>query len=279
MKKIIMILFLLMFGLPLAAQAATVRSPEIGLPEESWLLKEDAVNSTLDRFEANINVKGSFDIEFLFNKKFDTTSEVTNAEMDGQNYMWTVSNNFSDVIEPYMKLGTSNLEVTWDTAGNSIVVESGSGFTWAAGVKATVLDRGIKLSLDAQFKETDLDVDKMSLNGSTTNLTNDTFKIKELQVSLTGSKKLILPVGLKDYYIVPYGGVTFSSVNADVSFEDTTGGTPYALYSLYEAESDSPFGVVLGCDVMPSLLSHYLLNFELHLLNETALSLGGTIKF
>ncbi len=279
MKKITMILFLLMISLPLAAQAATVRSPEIGLPEESWLLKEDAVNSTLDRFEANINVKGSFDIEFLFNKKFDTSSEVTNAEMDGQNYMWTVSNNFSDVIEPYIKLGTSNLEVAWNTAGNSIVVESGSGFAWAVGVKATVLDRDIKLSLDAQYKETDLDVDNMTLNSSTTNLINDKFKIEEFQLSLIGSKRLILPVGLKDYYIVPYGGVTFSSVNADVSFEDTTGGTPYALYSLYEAEGSSPFGVVLGCDVMPSLLSHYLLNFELRLVNETALSLGGTIKF
>lgn len=279
MKKIIMILFLLMFGLPLAAQAATVRSPEIGLPEESWLLKEDAVNSTLDRFEASINVKGSFDMEFVFNKEFDTTSEVLNIDMDGQNYMYTISNNFSGVLEPYLKIGSSRFEVTWTDAGNSIVVEAGPDISWGAGVKATVLDRGIKLSLDAQYREMDLDIDTRTLNGSTTNLANEEFNIKEFQLSLIGSKKLILPVGLKDYYIVPYGGVTFSSVNADVSFEDTTGGTPYALYSLYEAESDSPFGVVLGCDVMPSLLSHYLLNFELHLVNETALSLGGTIKF
>lgn len=277
MKNIIIILLVLVFGLSLpAAFAATVRSPELGLPKESLLLKEDAVNSVLDSFEKNFNVKGSFDIEFLFKKKLDGPSEISNAEMDGQNYMFTVSNSFSDVLEPYLKLGTSSLDVSWNTAGHSIAVEAGSGLTWVAGVKTTVCDYGIKLSLDAQYRETDLDANTMTLDGSTANLVNENFKIKEFQLSLIGSKKLILPVGLKDYYVVPYGGVTFSSVDADVSFEDNaTGG----LYSLYNANGANSFGVVIGCDVMPSLLSYYLLNFELRLLNEAAISLGGTIKF
>jgi len=276
MKKIITILFLLIFALPSVALAAAVRSPEIGLPEESLFLKKEAVNSALDRFEDNINIKGSFDIEFLIKKELDTSAEIGNAEMDGQNYMFTISNSFGGVIEPYIKLGTSNLEVNWNQNGKSVVVETGSGGVWGAGVKATLLDRGIKLSLDAQYRETSLDIDIMKLAGSTANLTNDNFDIKEFQLSLIGSKKLILPVGLKDYFIVPYGGVTFSSVEADVSFEDTSTGL---LYSLYNANGENAFGIVLGCDVMPSLLSWYLINFELRLLNETAFSLGGTIKF
>jgi hypothetical protein len=86
-------------------------------------------------------------------------------------------------------------------------------------------------------------------------------------------------VGLRDYYIVPYGGLTFSSLEANISVEDTSMGEPYVLYSTYDASDSNTIGVVLGCDVMPSLLSWYILNFELKFMNELALSIGGTIKF
>jgi len=50
-------------------------------------------------------------------------------------------------------------------------------------------------------------------------------------------------------------------------------------YSTYKANNKDLIGIVLGCDILPSLSSWYLFSFELRLINETALSLSGTMKF
>ena len=273
MKRIVIILFILSFATP--SLAATVGGPELSIPEESLYLKRKAVNRELDRLEFNTNIKAGFDIEITLDRDLSTSSEVTNAEIEGVGYMFKISNNFYDLVEPYIRIGTSNFEVNWNQNSNSITVESKTGFTWGLGVKAKLWefkDYGVKLTLDAQYRKADLDVDSINLS----NATDDVFEIEEWQIGVLASKKFILPIGLRDYYVVPYAGLTFSSSDFDVSFTDSSNGL---LYSLYNADNEEPVGIVLGFDVMPSLLSWYLFNFELRLINETAFSLGGTIKF
>lgn len=278
MKKIIITaLFLLILAAPCLAM--TIGGPDMTIPEESLCKKERAVSSTLDRWEFNMNIKSSFDAEIIAEKELTSSSEVTDAEIEGQNYMVKLSNNFYDVFEPYIKVGTSNLEVKWKQNGNSVVVEADPGFIWGAGAKARLYefqDLGIKLTLDVQYRNIDLDVDKMNVGGTSSGLANPQFEIKEWETSLLASKKFIVPIGLTDYYISPYTGVTFSATDVDVSFRQTSTGLDY---SVYNASDQDVFGFVLGCDVMPSLLSCYLLNFEMRLINEIAFSIGGTIKF
>lgn len=278
MKKLIIILFLLSFTAP--SLAATVGGPEISIPEESLYLKREAVERALDRYESNMNIKGAFDAEIITKRELTSSDEVTNAEIEGQVYMFKFSNNFYNVLEPYVKIGTSNLEVEWNQNSNNVTVEAKPGFVWGIGAKAKICefkDYGIKLTLDIQYTNFDLDVDKAKLNGSETEAAavNELFKIKEWQASVLASKKFILPLGLRDYYVVPYAGITLSLLDTDVSFDSTSG----VLYSTYNASDEEMLGIVLGCDVMPSLLSWYLINFELRLVTETAFSLGGTIKF
>ena len=275
MKKIIVILFILSFTA--SALAATVGSPEISIPEESLYLKKEAVNKTLDRYGYNMDIKGTAELDFVFKRKLTSADDVKKAELKGQNYMLKLSSNFYDSFEPYIKLGTSDLEVTWTQNGENITVEAKPGFVWAAGIKAHVYEfknYGIKLTMDAQYKNADLDVDTVSRAGSM----NEKFEIKEYQIALLASKKLIVPVGINDYYVVPYTGLTVSWSDVDVSFEIPPG-PPYALFSTFNASDENVFGLVLGCDIMPSLLSWYLLNLELRFINETALTLGGTVKF
>ena len=280
MKKIITILFILSFAMP--SLAATVGGPEISIPEGSLFLKKEAVNKALDRHEYNMNIKTSLDVEVITKRELASApADVSSAELEGHNVMLKFSNNFYDVVEPYIKIGSSNLEVTWDQHSNNVKVETDPGFVWALGVKAKMWEFkncGVKLTLDAQYMNIDLDVDKAKVGGSTTIAAakDETFGINDLQVSLLASKKYIIPMGINDCYMVPYAGITFSSLDVDVSFTQSASGI---LYSTYNASDENPFGIVLGCDIMPFFLSYYLLNFELRLINETAFSLGGTIKF
>ncbi|MBU1061263.1 MAG: hypothetical protein KJ952_00865, partial [Candidatus Omnitrophica bacterium] len=74
MKKIIMILFILSFAAP--SMAATVGGPDITIPEESLFLKEEAVKTTLDRFEFDMDIRASMNIEVNFKKNLTSSQEV-----------------------------------------------------------------------------------------------------------------------------------------------------------------------------------------------------------
>lgn len=277
MKKIITILFLLSFAAPLLA--ATVGGPEIGIPEESFYLKDEAVNRTLDRYEYHKNIKGSFEIEVIGEKELTSAAEVSNAKLEGQNYMFKVSQNFYNILEPYVKIGTSNLKVKWDQNSQSATVESNPSFMWGLGLKAKLYEferYGVKLTFDTQYRSFDLGVDKAELSGSSAPPKGETFVITEWQTSLLASKKIVIPVRMRDYYLVPYAGLTLSWTDVKVDFTNSSTGQ---LFSTYDASDENVVGLVFGCDVMPSLLSWYLINVELRLINETAFTLGGTAKF
>ena len=272
-KLIVVILFILSLATPCLAMS--VGGPDMTVPEESKFLKDQAIKKALDRLEYNMNIKASVDADIIFKRELTSApADTTEAEIEGHNFMVS----FHDVIEPYIKVGTSNLRVNWTQHGESIEVETDPGFVWGAGVKAKVWgnDYGTKLTLDFQYRNITLDFEKATIGGSTAGTNSDNFDIKDWQTSLLLSKKYIKPIGASDFYVVPYTGLTYSSLEADVNFTDATNGL---LYSTYDASDENVFGFVLGCDVMPFYLSHYLLNLELRLINETALTLGGTLKF
>ncbi|MFH1622163.1 MAG: hypothetical protein ABIA97_03485, partial [Candidatus Omnitrophota bacterium] len=104
MKKFLVTCFILSIAMP--CLAATVGGPDISIPEGSLYLKQKAVNETLDRYEYNWNIKTGVDIEVITSRKLHTSSEVTNAKIEGQNAVLKLSTNFSDAFEPYIKVGT-----------------------------------------------------------------------------------------------------------------------------------------------------------------------------
>jgi len=273
MKKFLVTCFILSIAMP--CLAATVGGPDISIPEGSLYLKQKAVNETLNRYEYNWNIKTGIDIEAITSRKLHTSSEVTNAKIEGQNTVLKLSTNFSDVFEPYIKVGTCNLKVKWEQNGEGVTVETEPGLVWGGGARLKLWESEnykIKLTLDAQYRKIDAGVDRISISSAT----SDNFEIDEWQASLIASKKYVFPLGLRDYYIVPYGGVTYYRTDVDVSFLQSTTGL---LYSTYNANDKCEIGIVMGLDIMPSLLSWYLINFEMRLVNETAFTLGSTLKF
>lgn len=263
-----------------ACFAATVgNSSDMSLPEESLFLKNKAVAEELDLYEVNMNIKASVDVEIVTQRKLKSSVEVSNAKLENQALMFKLSNNFSNVFEPYVKIGTSNFEAKWSQNGHNITVDSDPGFVWGMGAKAKVAEfenQRVKVTLDAQYRISEMDVDKIKIDGDSASYMCENFNIRELALSLIASKKYIFPVGYKDWYIVPYLGATFCNTKADVAFTQPSTGL---LYSTYDASDRNPAGMVLGLDIMSSISSAFLWSFELRLINETAFSIGGTMKF
>jgi len=284
MRKKFLIFISLIFTIGYIARfsyAATIgNSLDLDVPERSAILRQEVVEGTLDECEQAVKVKASFDMEFVFNKDLHVTNELQKAELKGQWYMGKLSLTLFNRVEPYVKIGTSNLEVKWKHNTQEIEVDAYSGFTLGGGVKANIWEfdnSGIRLTGDVQYRTTEPDVGGITVNGTSVIDKGATFKVDEWQAGLFMSKKFEIPLKLQSIYTVPYTGVTYADSNVDVSFKDSN--SPGTDYSLFDANNKKLYGFVLGCDVVPSLGSSFIYSIELRLVDEVALSLGGTVKF
>lgn len=277
--------FLFFLGISVSCYAGTIGSPvDMSVPEATLHSREQAIDNAMDIYEYNMNIRTSVDVEAILERELNSApADVSNARLEGQSVMFRMSNNFNDIIEPYIKIGTSEYKVQWDQLGKCVTVDSKLGFAWEGGVKAKLwefTDFGVKLTLDAHYRQFDEKIDKKTIGGGTEETSpsrNELFEIKEWQLSLLASKKLIIPFGNNDLYIIPYAGITYTNLDVDVKFTWTS--SYDALYSVYNASDRSEVGAVVGWDILPSLTSWYLLTFELRLINEIALTLGGTVRF
>lgn len=261
--------------------AATVGNAlDLDLPQRSAVLRQEIVKDTLDEYEQAVKIKGSFDIEFVFDKDLHVNPDLTKAEIKGQWYMAKFGMTILNRVEPYIKIGTSTLETRWKQSGaTEIEVGADNGFAWGGGLKANIVEfpSGVRLTGDWQYRTTEPDVSEITVNGLAVNDAGATFKVDEWQVSLLLSKKFEIPLKLQNIYVVPYTGISYADSNVDVSFRNAN--SPTADYSLFDANNKKLYGFVLGCDIVPSLSSSFIYSIELRLVDETALSLGGAMKF
>jgi hypothetical protein len=263
------------------SEAATVGNPlDLDVPATSTMLRQQVIDNTLNEYEQIVKIKAALDLEFLFGKDLNSSSEVTNAELKGQWYMLKLGTTIFNKVEPYIKVGTSKLETTWRDGGYDIEVVSDYGFAWGGGVKGVIWDFddwGIRLTGDVQYRTTGPDVKDITLDNQGIVDQGADFDIEEWQVSIVLSKKFELPLKWQSLYIVPYTGATISDSNVDVKF--TNPSAPGQNWTLYEANNDNIYGFLIGCDIMPNLTSSFIYSMELRLANEMALTLGGAIKF
>jgi hypothetical protein len=244
------------------------------------MLRQEIVEGTLDECEQAVKVKASFDMEFVFNKDLHTTNELNGAKLKGQWFMGKLGLTLFNRVEPYVKIGTSNLDVKWKHDTQEIEVDADPGFAFGGGVKANIWEfenSGIRLTGDAQYRTTEPDVSKITVSGTSVIDKGPTFKVDEWQASLLLSKKFEIPLKSQSIYAVPYTGVIYADSNVDVDFKDSN--SPGADYSLFNANNKKLYGFVLGCDIVPVMGSSFIYNLELRLVDEVALSLGATVKF
>ena len=261
--------------------AATVgNSLDLDLPSRSALLREEVIEDAMNEYEQIIKIKAALDLEFIFDKDLNTSFEMQGAEIKGQWQMFKLGTTIFNRVEPYIKIGTSELEVEWNQGSRAVEVGADSGFAWGAGIKGVIWEfedlGGLRLTGDAQYRTTEPDVSDISVSSDNVTDTGADFKIKEWQVSLLLSRKFEVPLKWQSIYIVPYTGLSISDSTVDVSFVRAGDALDY---SLFDANNDEIYGFILGCDIMPNLSSSFAYSMEVRLLSETSLTLGGAMKF
>jgi len=278
--------FIYIFNISGISYAATVGNPlDLDVPKRSALLREEAIGEALDEYEQVVKIKASLDLEMVFSKDLDSSTEIEKAEIEGQWAMAKFGITLFNRIEPYVKLGISNLEAKWkQNSTHDIRVQTDSGLAWGVGIKGIIWEFDnfwdIRITGDAQYRTTEPDVNETSANSVGISDTGADFKIEEWQASILLSKKFELPLKLQSVYIVPYTGMTICDSIVDIKFRDANETGAYTTdYNIFEANNDSIYGFVLGCDILPTLTSSFMYSMELRLLDETALTLGGTMKF
>jgi len=261
--------------------AATVgNSLDLDIPERSAILREQAVGEALDTYEQAIKLKGSIDVEFMRDKKLHVSNELNGAKLNGQWNMVKFGMTIINRVEPYIKIGTSDLEATWKRGYQEMVVDADNGLAWGGGLKAVIWEFeniGLRFTLDSQYRTTEPDIESIILSKASIKDAGAKFKIDEWQAGLFLSKKFEIPLKWQSIYVVPYTGAVYADSNADVSFKDPA--NPGADYDLFDGNNKKLYGLILGIDIMPSLASAFICNLELRLVDETTISLGGTMKF
>lgn len=269
MKKIFLVglVGIFTFALTAAGFCATSGNPnDIQTPHGPGLLNMEAAGMGYAKIGA--------DVEF-FEKDIDGVSGTSSGEMEGNWYLGKISYNIANRLDVFAVLGTSDLELKWSQGGTEAKIEGDSAFAWGVGGKLFIYefpDWGIRLSANGLFRSTEPDVDKAKVAGAdvTSTATAKEFDVREWHLGLNVSKEFKLSEA-PEVFLVPYFGVRYADSDVDAKFTDS--GT---VYNLGGAENDDVFGIVVGGDLLVG--NNLSLNLEGRFIDETALSLGLTIR-
>ena len=224
-----------------------------------------------------VTLQIGFDTEMLIEKKFECDSTVTtkNPDLSGQYYMGRLSVTLFNKIQPYVKLGYSDLKMEWKDTNGDVKLDMQPAPAWAVGVKAYLWEfegMGLKVFSAASFRSTKPDkVDSLSVNGVTGNVTNKKFQIYERQAAI-GISKEFKPGGYEEFSIVPYIGAAWSATNARVSVTQNSN-----VINSGAKEQEDNWGLFFGADVM--IMDNLSFNVESRFIDQKSASVGLSALF
>ncbi len=186
---------------------------------------------------------------------FDRDLDRGNDELErAQDHYAKISYVFDNPMKVYGLVGGTKFRVTQD--GDSYYrTEFGLGY--GGGMKGRLWqnDQGTALGYDAKYRRSQPDVDQAVLNGSSVRMEEVTYQ--DWQTALGISQKM--------GGVEPYVGVKYNDVDID-----DTGKFP-------QQNSEHVIGPFAGLDIPAS--KDVVLNVEGHLVTETALTGGLTMRF
>ena len=182
-----------------------------------------------------------------------------------------------DRFIPYSILGAAKAKKqTFQVNSNKVQWETDYDFVWGAGGTLMLYEtepgqvgEGIlNVGVDGRYRQSHLDIDAVVLDGATkksgaAGLTSAKFELEEWQIALE--------VAYQYKQVVPYVGVKFSDATGEAVA--TIDGTKYKN----DFDADSNFGIFCGGDII--INDSITANIEGRFINETALSLAGTVRF
>ena len=216
------------------------------------------------------------DVEFIFDKKLDGGSNTSSSKIKGNWYLGKITYNIANRLDVFGVLGASDVDTQWNQ-GSEVKVEGDTEFAWGIGAKLFVYEFpeqywNIRIAVNGEYRSTDPGVTKALVGGAdVTSGTSDTkYEIGEWQVGGTISKEFKLSEA-PEIFLVPYFGVRYS--DSDVKAKFTYSGT---VYDIGSAENKTKVGIQVGGDLL--IGNNFSVNVEGRFIDETALTVGATIK-
>ncbi len=233
-------------------------------------------------------VKMGFDIEYIKERSLKSSEDIIEPELKGDWYLVRLGYPmFEGILEPYLKLGVSELEIKWQQYGSNIVMKGDVDLAWGLGAQLLVYeipDYDIKFTIDGQYRATEPDIDDVSVNIPSRSVTASDFDVRDWQIVAIASMELPLNQlgqGIRKrrrarktniYTLVPYVGLGYSNTDIDGRF--TYNGVDY---DIGDARGDDKLVLLGGCNlVFPENAS---VNVEARLISEVSMSGGATFKF
>lgn len=263
-----------------AGNTADTRMP----PGDGFFHLKDSIGS----------VKLSFDFDAIIEKDLeaDNSTNLVDEEIEGEWYMAKISYPiFNGKIEPYLKLGVADLEVSWKQNGKNIIIKGDNAMAWGAGIKFLAFEmpeHRVKFAIDTQYRTTNPDIADASVNVPSRTISAEEYEIQEWQIA--GILSIEIPIatgrqGLRRrrkgrrhikrgeiYSLVPYVGIAYTDSKIEASFIES--GT---LYDVDDADNTDKVVLIGGADLLaPENVS---INIEGRIIGEISLGGGATVRF
>jgi len=221
-----------------------------------------------------ITLNAGFDAEFLTERKFkyDSTYTTKAPELAGNYYMARVSSTLFNRVQPYVKFGYSDLEMSWQDANGNVKVDADPAFAWGVGLKAYLWEfegMGLKIFSTGSYRATEPSKVKINTDGVTGSVTSKKFQVYEKQATLGMSKEIKLAYNAS---LVPYAGVAWSDTTARVRVTQNSN-----VMNSGAKEPKDNLGVFFGTEFL--FMDNFSLNLEARLIDQTAISTGFTALF
>lgn len=210
--------------------------------------------------EASLGLRLGYEGDFVWDRKMtNRTDKFEILENFG-----TLTATLFDRLDLYASAGGLSAEIRQQRPGTGLEFNSHTGAAWKVGARGVLYQYGNTfVSLQAAYLQTHASLKEIALNGTPLERKGGSLFYRELGASLGVAHKIAI--------FIPYIGVEGSYAAARLK----------NLRSIekkrIEMHSRSPVGLLLGCGFSPGV--KVIVNLEVRLVDEKAVTLAGDIKF
>lgn len=225
--------------------------------------------------------------EKVIEKPLDDYNEAVSAKIEGDWYLLGLGYRIGDRFEPYLRVGASEMDISWTERNSLIEIKGETDLALGAGLKILAYKAKLtnfaqlKLNLDGQIRYTEPEFDTVTIAGVSRSVSAREFKIIEGRGAATIGFEISLKKILGDdiyeeeeidFYLTPYAGVLYSDSKVSAEFEYSG-----SLYDLSETEDKEKLHLITGVDI--SAPKYVVLNVEAQIFDGESVSGGATVKF
>ncbi len=259
----------LVVALMIVGLAGISYAAPVGLTSQNLDLKSDLLAK--ENYGVTLAVIG----DFVSERNIDIDS----GELSVDSCFARIGATALDRFEVYVDFGsTFNTEYKFAIQGEDYKIDYDDELVWGVGGSALIYkwENGIEVGAMASYREADLTIDTVSLNGISYTLNAGVTNVSDSKYS---EWQVAAEVAWKTEYITPYVALKYSDVELGSSF--TLTGFARDAKDKNSAEN---VGIVVGASITPKISGlpaseQIAINVEGRFIDEEAINVGVTYRF